>query len=42
MTMEYKVPFRDCYAGTITGWAKYTLWCHGVLRLFPHASDPGA
>ena len=39
--INWKVPFRNCYADSFAGWVKYTLWCHVVLRVFPFASDPG-
>lgn len=38
---SYKVPFRHCRAETLSGWVRYTLWCHVVLRLFPYARDLG-
>jgi hypothetical protein len=38
--MAYKIPYRQCYADTLTSWMRWTLWCHLVLRVFPDASSP--
>ena len=38
---KWKVPFRDVYADGFSSWAKYTFWCHVVLKLYPTAYDGG-
>lgn len=39
---KYKVPFRQVYCETLSLWLKETVWCHLVLRVFPHALDLGS
>lgn len=37
----WKVPFRQCYAHTFWAMIRYAVWCHVVLRIYPHAYDQG-
>lgn len=39
MKHYWKVPFRAVYTTTFTDWVKSTIWCHFVIRVFPHSVD---
>lgn len=38
----WKVPFRAVYVSNFSGWVKSTIWCHFIIKLFPHAVDLGS
>lgn len=32
----WKVPFRRVWCFSFRDWVKATIWCHFVIRVFPH------
>lgn len=39
---DWKVPFRQVYCSSFKQCVLATIWCHFVIKLFPHCVDMGA